>query len=276
MSSSAANLGTNSYDPFGQVLSVSGTQSALGYRSDLTDPVTKQVDMGTRWYAPSTGRFSTQDVVFGDPLHPISLNQWAYGGANPITMWDPTGMRFTSVDKGISGCKSAARCERLTQDVDIAAPTVWTGGGYTTIYQPEPPEQPVPTPVSTATGEFTGGMACGSREASCDTGDPRCDGFNPFGPSIDCLRFVPGGLVHDSKAAAFNAQDFVFGYDGPQADCAGGLLCEGTHLGWQVLQAIHSAGEWVASLPGEDEPYCQPGFGGALDYAVPPIQEPGC
>jgi hypothetical protein len=33
--------------------------------------------------------------VFGDPLHPISLNQWVYGAANPITMWDPTGMSAT-------------------------------------------------------------------------------------------------------------------------------------------------------------------------------------
>ena len=76
VSSSAAKLGTSSYDPFGQVLSFSGTQSALGYQSDLTDPVTKQVDMGTRWYAPGQGRFSTRDVIFGDPLHPVSLNQW--------------------------------------------------------------------------------------------------------------------------------------------------------------------------------------------------------
>ncbi len=116
----AANLGTSSYDPFGQVLSVSGTQSALGYQSDVTDPVTKQVDMGTRWYAPGQGRFSTRDVIFGDPLHPTTLNQWAYGGANPITMWDPTGMRFTFVEGGINGGCSGITCSQAFGDALIA------------------------------------------------------------------------------------------------------------------------------------------------------------
>ena len=92
VTTSAANQGTRSYDPYGRVLAVSGTQSVLGYQGDLTDPVTAQVDMGTRWYAPGSGRFTARDIVFGQMGDPMSLNQYAYGGMSPVTMIDPTGM----------------------------------------------------------------------------------------------------------------------------------------------------------------------------------------
>ncbi len=83
VSTAAVNQGTTAFDPYGGVLGVSGTQATFGFQSDLTDPLTKAVDMGTRWYAPSRGAFSTRDVLFGDPWSPPSLNTWGYGGANP-------------------------------------------------------------------------------------------------------------------------------------------------------------------------------------------------
>jgi RHS repeat-associated protein len=58
----------------------------------MTDPDTKQVDMGTRWYQAGLGRFTARDVIFGELTSPMTLNQHVYGGLNPITMWDPTGM----------------------------------------------------------------------------------------------------------------------------------------------------------------------------------------
>ena len=61
VTTAAANQGTSAYDPWGKVLGVSGTQSVLGYQGDITDAVTRQVDMGTRWYTPSQGRFSARD-----------------------------------------------------------------------------------------------------------------------------------------------------------------------------------------------------------------------
>ena len=48
--------------------------------------------MGTRFYDPGMGRFSTRDVLFGDPLAPMSLNQFVYGYQNPVRYNDPTGM----------------------------------------------------------------------------------------------------------------------------------------------------------------------------------------
>jgi RHS repeat-associated protein len=58
----------------------------------MTDPDTKQVDMGTRWYQAGLGRFTARDVLFGELTSPMTLNQHVYGGPNPISMWDPTGM----------------------------------------------------------------------------------------------------------------------------------------------------------------------------------------
>ena len=92
VTTAAANQGTTAYDPFGKPLATSGTQSVLGFQSDLTDPTTKLVDMGTRYYQPTTGRFTSRDVVSGDPSSPMSLNRFAYAQMSPISNVDPTGM----------------------------------------------------------------------------------------------------------------------------------------------------------------------------------------
>jgi len=91
VSTGAASQGTTAYDAWGKPLATSGTQSALGYQGDWTDSVTRFVDMGTRLYGPSLGRFSSRDVLFGDSDDPMSLNQFAYGEMSPIAHWDPTG-----------------------------------------------------------------------------------------------------------------------------------------------------------------------------------------
>ena len=92
VSPAAANVGTTAYDAYGGVLGTTGTQGLLGFQGDITDPTTKQVDMGTRWYAPGQGRFTSRDAMFGEIESPMSLNQFAYAAMNPVTMNDPTGM----------------------------------------------------------------------------------------------------------------------------------------------------------------------------------------
>jgi RHS repeat-associated protein len=91
-STGAANQGTFSFDPWGKSLATTGQTSFLGYQGDMTDPDTKQVDMGTRWYAAGLGRFTSRDVLFGDVIIPMSLNQLLYGGADPVSTYDPDGM----------------------------------------------------------------------------------------------------------------------------------------------------------------------------------------
>ena len=34
----------------------------LGYQSDWTDPATNRVNMGARWYTPTTSTFTTRDT----------------------------------------------------------------------------------------------------------------------------------------------------------------------------------------------------------------------
>jgi RHS repeat-associated protein len=111
-STTPANQGTASFDPYGRRLATTGTTSFLGYQGDVTDPETKQVDMGTRWYELGVGRFPSRDVLFGEPTSPMSLNQHVYGGLNPITMWDPTAM---------AECSPALECVRRDADGNLIA-----------------------------------------------------------------------------------------------------------------------------------------------------------
>ena len=94
VTTAASNQSTRSFDPYGKVLAttqVSGSEPVLGYQGDPTDPVTKLVDMGTRYYMPTTDRFMNRDSVAGDPTAPMSMNRYAYANMSPLTMFDPTG-----------------------------------------------------------------------------------------------------------------------------------------------------------------------------------------
>lgn len=90
--------GTALYDPWGELLSGTGdmatvpTNGAFRFQSDLTDAATGQVDMGVRLYEPVLGRFSSRDLLLGEPTNPLSLNQYVYGLARPVTYDDPTGL----------------------------------------------------------------------------------------------------------------------------------------------------------------------------------------
>jgi RHS repeat-associated protein len=60
-----------------------------------------------RWYDPRTGRWLSEDPVFGDVRDPMSLNLWAYANGNPVGYVDPTG---EAVDLGrlLSGVRKGA------------------------------------------------------------------------------------------------------------------------------------------------------------------------
>jgi RHS repeat-associated protein len=85
-------------------------QGHLGFQGQLTDALTGQVDMLTRYYEPTMGRFDTRDVLLGDPTDPTSLNLSVYGADAPVTFTDPTGMKIELGEVGTAGPCSRA-CE---------------------------------------------------------------------------------------------------------------------------------------------------------------------
>jgi RHS repeat-associated protein len=103
----AAVTETKQYDPFGLVTATTGTGTQLpttGFQSDWTDPATGDVNMGARWYNPSTGTFRTRDTVFGTLETPFSLNRYTYALNSPLTYMDPRGREAVP-----AGCDNACQ-----------------------------------------------------------------------------------------------------------------------------------------------------------------------
>ena len=111
--------------------------------------------MGTRMYAPSLGRFTTRDILTGDPLHPISLNQFVYGADSPVGMTDPTGMLNASLNSGGCQYKSLAKCGHVEHQLNKANPYM----------EPVPPPPPPPAPPAN-TGACSGFLGCLGHAAS--------------------------------------------------------------------------------------------------------------
>jgi RHS repeat-associated protein len=95
------------YDPWGMPRSSVGDTTYLGYQGDPTDEDTKLVDMGARLYVPELGRFTTQDPLEGDLTNPISVNPYIYGIDDPVSNWDPTGMKHEGPGDGACRCPGA-------------------------------------------------------------------------------------------------------------------------------------------------------------------------
>jgi RHS repeat-associated protein len=88
-------VGSQTFDPFGQALSVPVT--SVGFQGDWTDPTSKQPWMAARWYQPKTGTFTTRDTLLGGIGGPtVGHNRYTYGNNNPNKYRDPTG-RFAAI-----------------------------------------------------------------------------------------------------------------------------------------------------------------------------------
>lgn len=88
---SGAVILTKSYQPYGGVLSSSGSSSsAYGFTGEWTD-TTGLVYLRARYYAPGTGRFISKDTWGGDYARPLTMNGWNYTNGNPINYTDPSG-----------------------------------------------------------------------------------------------------------------------------------------------------------------------------------------
>jgi RHS repeat-associated protein len=82
------------YDPFGKVTTAS-QPNPWGFVGGFQDS-TKLVKFGTRYYDPSTGRWTQQDSMGGGIAQPSTLDRYLYAADEPIDRADPRGLDITS------------------------------------------------------------------------------------------------------------------------------------------------------------------------------------
>jgi RHS repeat-associated protein len=79
------------YDPFGNLVAGSTTLSATRWQSSYQDDSTGLYYVIARWYAPTLGRFLSDDPLTADATTPEARNPYPYAAGDPIDGSDPSG-----------------------------------------------------------------------------------------------------------------------------------------------------------------------------------------
>ena len=96
------------YDPWGTPRSAPPAgYTPFRFQGSWHDQATDLAWVVTRWYAPSLGRFVSEDTLLGEPREPDSRHLYAYAAGEPVGAWDPTGT--TSTTHAIRVAKAFAR-----------------------------------------------------------------------------------------------------------------------------------------------------------------------
>lgn len=92
---------TYAYDPYGQVTASSGSVAnpyrfggAYGAYTDSSG----LLKIGQRYYDPSLGRWTQQNLVAGTLFNPMTLNRYVYAACNPVNPIDPLSIRSTALE----------------------------------------------------------------------------------------------------------------------------------------------------------------------------------
>ena len=81
------------YDSWGNPRSaVPSGYTPFRFQGSWYDPNSDLSWVVTRWYAPSLGRFVSEDTLLGNPARPDSRNLYAYAVGDPVGHWDPFGL----------------------------------------------------------------------------------------------------------------------------------------------------------------------------------------
>jgi RHS repeat-associated protein len=91
------------YDPFGNLVSGSTTLSATRWQSSYQDASSGLYYVIARWYAPTMGRFLSDDPLTADATDPQARNPYPYAAGDPIDGSDPSGQCIWGPDVNI-GC----------------------------------------------------------------------------------------------------------------------------------------------------------------------------
>ena len=87
LSEDADILNHYSYDAFGNIIEkTEKVENRFCYNGEMLDPVTQQYYLRARFYNPVIGRFTQEDIYYGD-----GLNLYQYCQANPVGYVDPSG-----------------------------------------------------------------------------------------------------------------------------------------------------------------------------------------
>jgi RHS repeat-associated protein len=123
----AANvLGSQSYDPYGQIESGSTLTSSFGYTGELQNTTTGAEYLRARWYQPGDAQLLGVDPALASTDQP-----YAYTSDDPVNDSDPSGQCTEKLGGGFADTAGLAPqlCAALTLALRLQlAPT--SGGGY--------------------------------------------------------------------------------------------------------------------------------------------------
>jgi len=183
VNSSRSVVASYSYDPWGKLLSSSGTLAnvnPLRYRGYYYDSETGFYYLQSRYYDPAIGRFINADSYAStDATGLLSTNMFAYCENDPVNKSDPSGELFGTISGLIVGGLTGALSAYINGD-DILAGTI-TGavnGGICGLI--------------VDSGVFTGGISlllCGVTGVLCEASNQAANG-----KTIKDMDYVSIGL----------------------------------------------------------------------------------
>ena len=94
VNASGATVASYEYDPYGKVISATGSMAAINplrYRSYYYDSETGMYFLQSRYYDPAICRFINADGYASTGQGIIGHNMFAYCGNNPVMRFDPSG-----------------------------------------------------------------------------------------------------------------------------------------------------------------------------------------
>jgi RHS repeat-associated protein len=117
--SAGAVTDTYTYDASGDLTGSTGvTTNEFLYAGYQNDAALGQDYLRARYLDTAAGRFTSRDTYEGDTSGPITLNHYAYAGADPLDSVDPSGHDFIGT---VSAIGTGLTIDGLNAEADLAA-----------------------------------------------------------------------------------------------------------------------------------------------------------
>jgi RHS repeat-associated protein len=197
----AAAIFAQSYEPYGNVLDVSGeARTPFGFAGEWMDR-TGLMHLRARYYAPYFGTFIQPDPWPGSGMAPDTLHPYLYAGANPIVYRDPSGRCWGPVEF----LRDTALYGQTCSNMDMA----WT---ITTSAQASVGNRLLAASYLTTEG-LAHTVALGGSAVACLGGG--CEAIaGAAGGLLSAELFTYAGMTYAGLDAVFLAMDLgAIGYD---------------------------------------------------------------